>query len=183
MLIAGTFSIDENKQASYIKREVKKLMKMVISVFIAFYMFMFLFSYSYHVHHIIMLPLAFIFIIIIAFIYTTNNIQKQNIAVETYIEINEQSISRYINKEKLNIINQIGMARNEYKYGVKYNQTILFKDISSTQINEHEIKITAVYYDLLTQEGLIIIPCELINYDEIKSMIKTNAELFKVENR
>lgn len=169
-------SIDE-----YVERETLKKMKISSIVFFIFFLFLFAFTYSYGVHNFIMPMFCFFILIILISIYFSSMSQIKNLINLTYFTISEDSVSKSIDKEKLNLMNKVGVSRNEFKYGMKYNETIKFTEIQSTSITKNEIKIYSIHYDFFTSEGQILLPKEVENYESIKSEIIKNSEIYKLE--
>ncbi len=174
------YNIREELIDQYVKRKVnKKIITVLIIVFI-FLLAMFIFTYSYGTHKIVMPFMIIFFLIIIGVIYLSSFPQiRDSIKVTSFI-ITDDSVSIFLDKEKLNLLNKIGFARMESKYGVKFNQTIAISRIQSTLINENEIIIKSFDYNIITSNGKIIIPKEVENFSEIKSDIINNPTKYKL---
>lgn len=164
----------------YVKRETNKKMKIASITLSIFLILMFTFTYSYGVHKILMLPLSIFFLIILGVVYTSSLSQVKNITDFTYFVFSDESISRLLDKEKINLMNKVGVSRNENRYGVKFNQTIKFSEIKSTSINANEITIKSINYDFITADGKISIPKEIENYEDIKSEIIENPDKYNL---
>lgn len=174
------YSLKKEKIDDYVKRETIKKMK-IISIFLfVFLIIMLVFTSSYEVSNIIMLPLFLFFILILGVIYASSLSQVKEIIELTVFVFSEESVSKILDVEKLGLMNKIGISRNEYRYGIKLNQTIKFSEIKSTSINENEITIMSLDYDFFTANGKISIPKEIENYKSIKSEILTNSDKYKV---
>lgn len=164
----------------YVKREVKKKMKTIIMGFSVSFILIFIFSYSYNAHKILTPFLLMFFLLLLGIIYESTSSQIKNLISLTAIIISEDSKSKILNTEDLNLMNKIGVSRNEYRYGVQINQSIKFSEIQNTYLSENEIIIQSIHYDFFTSNGKICIPKEFENYDLIKSEIKKDSEKYKL---
>lgn len=176
----NAYRIREKLIDQYVKRETNKKMKISLIAFLVFFVLMFLFTYSYGVHGILMFPLGIFFLIILGVIYAASFSQLSNLIAVTYFVFSDESISIILDQEKLTMMNQVGLARNERKYGAKYNQTIRISEIESTTISADEIIIKAKNYDFFTYNGRIAIPKELIHYELIKAKILKNPDKYNL---
>lgn len=174
------FSLKKEYIDEYVKRETNKKMKITSITLFVFLILMFAFTSSYGVQKIIMLPLTLFFIIILGAIYSSSLSQIKEIIDLTVFIFSDESVSKNLDIEKLSLMNKIGLSRNEYRYGIKLNQTIKFSEIESTSINENEIIITSIDYDFFTSNGKISIPKEIENYEVIKSEIMKNPDIYKI---
>jgi hypothetical protein len=174
------YNIREEYIDEYVKRETKKKMRISSITLVIFLIAMFAFTSSYGVHKILMPPLSIVFLIILGIIYASSLSQIKNIIGLTYFVFSDESISRLLDKEKLNLMNKVGVSRNEHRYGVKFNQTIKFNEIESTSITSNEIIIKSKNYDFFTSNGKISIPKEIENYEVIKSEIINNSNKYKL---
>lgn len=172
--------INEQLISKYVNREGIQKMKITSIMFALFLLGMFIFSYSYRVHGIIMPPLAMMFLFILLIIYIMSLSQIEDQIRFSYFSITEEAISKFLDKEKLNLVNQIGIARIESKYGANFNQKIYFDEIFDTIISENEIRITSNHYNFFTNNGRIVIPKEVNDFETIKQYVIENAEKFKL---
>ena len=176
-----TYYIKKEGIDDYVSRETKKKMRISAIGFFIFFILMFAFTYSYGVHKILMLPLAIFFLIILGVIYTSSLSQIKNLIDLTCFVFSEESVSKLLDKEQLNLMNKVGVSRNEHRYGVKFNQTIKFSNIESTTIKANEIVIKSKDYDFTTGNGKISIPKEIEDYETIKAEIIKNAATYKLK--
>lgn len=176
-----TYYIKKEGIDDYVSRETKKKMRISAIGLLFFLVPMFAFTYSYGVHKILMLPLIIFFLIILGVIYTSSLSQIKNLIDLTCFVFSEESVSKLLDKEQLNLMNKVGVSRNEHRYGVKFNQTIKFSDIESTAIKANEIVIKSKDYDFTTGNGKISIPKEIEDYEVIKAKIIKNASTYKLK--
>jgi hypothetical protein len=175
-------SLKKENIDTYVKRETIKKMKIVSILLFGFLLLMFAITSSYGVDKIIMFPLSLFFILILGIIYASTLSQIKEITELTVFVFSEESVSKTLDVEKLGLMNKIGLLRNEFRYGIRLNQTIKFSDIESTSINENEITITSIDYDFFTSNGEISIRKEIENYEAIKSEIINNSDKYKILN-
>ena len=174
------FTFNKDKIHTYAVRELIKRLKIIITVFVSFYIFMFLFTHSYGLHGFIMPPITAIFLFILIVIVLIIYSQISEIADLIKYEFDDIGVYQYVNKKDLNLFLQLGMARNEALYNYKHNQRILYKDIDTTIINNHEIQIQSRNYDAFNNNGLIKIPKEVEGYDMIIKNIHENASVYRL---
>lgn len=181
-MINVTLRIDPEQKEIYVKREANKKFKYYIISTTIFTLLMFLFESSYNVKSLnLTLTLGTLFLFIGFIFYYSARGQIRELITLTEFQINDDKISKYLNKENLNLINKIGVAKNESKFGVKYNETIDLKLIESTEIRDDEIVFKSKNENLLNGNGNITIPKEFENYELIKNEILKNSHKYKLK--
>lgn len=164
----------------YVTRETNKKMKFLLIALSIFIILMFFFTYSYGVHKILMPLLGIFYLIFFVLVYISILSQSNDMADSTFFVFSDESISRLLDKEKLNLMTKVSTSINELRYGIKFNQTIKFNEIESTSINANEIIIKSIHYDFFSSNGKISIPKEIEDYEAIKSEIIKNSNKYNL---
>ncbi len=162
--------------SQFVNREVKKKSTFVGIAFSVILILMFFFTYSFNVHTILFLPMLIFFSIIFAVIHATSRVQLEDLAKSTYFVITDNTVAILLDKTKLNLLNKIGIARNESKSGVKFNQTIKISEISSAETTKNEMIIKSDNYNPFTNNGRIVIPKEVEGYENVIASIFKKLE-------
>lgn len=97
--------------------------------------------------------------------------QFKNMAKHTVFVFSPDGIGRIVKKENLNLMNQLGAARNEM-HGGKTSDFIHRNEIRTVKITEKSIKIYSRNYNFLFGTGLINFPIEAEHYAEIVEKIE-----------
>ena len=113
-------------------------------------------------------------------IYVGSLNQIGNWAKKMYFYWDHHKITKQVVEHDLNLINQIAMNRNKDEYGSKFNQEIEIIHLYSTKISKNEIIFTSVDYDFFTGNGRIRVPCELREFEMLKSHILKNPSKYNL---
>ncbi|WP_298427825.1 hypothetical protein [uncultured Kordia sp.] len=176
----NSYQIKEEGISSYVKREVAKKMKMIAIIMTILLIAAFLFFYSYGVHKIIMPPMLAIQAVVLIFVYLMSLVQMQSMGLKTTFRISEKNVSVSLAKEKMSVVSQLIINRNEAKYGEKYDQSFPVHQIETTKIKANEIVIESYDYNFFTGNGKITIPKEMEQFNAVKKFILTHKAQFKV---
>jgi len=174
------YKIDNELADDYAKRESKKKAKIMSIVMFVFLGILFYFTYSSGIYKIILLPITIVFALAIGLVYALSLNQLKEQIELTVFTITDEEITKQLDKSNLNLINKIGLARIEARYGVKLNQTIRITDIDTTEISENEITISSNNFNALNENGKIVLPKELANYATLKADIIANSKKYRV---
>ena len=112
---------------------------------------------------------VFAFVGVILFI--SSYVQAQNYGKSLLFYIDETVIGQAMDKKNLNLANQLGAARSE-NYGTKFNQTITKKNLELIHIKQDEIVVKSKDFNVLTNNGRVCFPKELVGYDEAKKLLE-----------
>lgn len=97
-------------------------------------------------------------------------------------KIDTQTVSRIVDENQLSSMQKIRAKRANSRYGLNFNQSIKFSDTVITEIKKFEIVIKTNAVGIINDNGIIKLPVELFNFDELKNYIISNSELFKLKN-
>lgn len=166
----------------YCRRVVNQKIKWVGLGLAVFAGLFFLFTYKYRVHHIVFPPLAILLALIFLIIWGVLPIQTRQLASHTAFLINEEGVSTFLQREGLNLANQIGVARNEGRYGARFDDSIAFKQLESTRITEHELVFRSINENPLNGNGKIAIPKEVEGFETLVAQVKADPRRYKLKS-
>lgn len=141
----------------------------------------FLLAYKYKVHHILFPSLPILFGIIFLIVWGVLPIQTRQLASHTAFLINEDGVSKFLQREGLNLANQIGVARNESRYGARFDDSIPFSQLDSTRITQHELVFRSINENPLNGNGKIAIPKEVEGFEMLVDQVRADPRRFKLK--
>ncbi len=108
----------------------------------------------------------FLPLLLIAMILGIRLMQERNLAAATCFVLTEDSVSKVMNYDQLNMGNRRAVRKGA-NYGSNMNQTIALNNISKIDFKSSGIRITGRGYNFLTGNGRIFIPKETEKFAEI----------------
>ncbi|MEL6835786.1 MAG: hypothetical protein AAFP77_22495 [Bacteroidota bacterium] len=151
--------------ASYALRNSLRVFAIILVVFIGLMVFLSL-STGGAVLRVLASNGPLMPLFLIALILGIRMMQERNLAAATCFVLTEDSVSKLMNYDQLNIGNRRAVSKGE-RYGGKMNQTIALSNISKIDFKSSGIRITSRDYSFLTGNGRIFIPKETEKFAEI----------------
>ena len=165
------YKIQESKIIQYnVKQALLGTRDMVYSVLIIF-LALFIFSGFKLPTTLFLFFLPYIFIFLgVTFLL---NLFKIGTYEATRFIFDENSINRFQIEKEIDVVSQFFLRRVEAKTGQTRNQFIPFINIDKIKLTNNEITIKSNDYNFMNANGMIKIPCETENYNEIIETIKS----------
>ncbi len=173
------YKIENNKIGSYMaKQGLIHVRDMVFSVLILISIFAIISGFKFPIELLVkVLPWIIILLIVVFFFaFLTFGIHQ----AKRFI-ITDDSFNQIQADENVDVVSKFFQKRAESKTGQSRNQFIPFSQVAKIKISNNSIKIKAKNYNFMNANGMIIIPCEAENYQEIveltQSIIKNNQNI------
>ncbi|MFN3752685.1 MAG: hypothetical protein ACK4R1_01375 [Flavobacterium sp.] len=171
-----TYAVNRDLLVGYVNREVKKKM---IMVYVIFGVFSMLFPVLTQFHPYSFFPvLVFVLLGFVCYLSIKNG--TENLAQSLQVTFTESAIIKTHAKDSIDSLTKASMELNTIRYGQKFDCVIPFSKISFTEINDFEITIHSMESNLLSDSGIIKIPKEMSEYEEILEHVKSNKSRFKL---
>jgi hypothetical protein len=174
------YTIDPGKANHYVARELKKMLNTIGIVFSSIVFVLLLIAVFTEAY--ILFPIAIVvFVCVYFFVGAMFKDDLRTMTKALYFKVDKDSISREVDQGKLTALQRIRAERANARYGASISQTIQFDQIESTEVSEHEVVIRAMDLNSVNENGLIRIPSELGNFNEIRAIFMSDPQRFKVK--
>ena len=107
-------------------------------------------------------------LLIVGGVFGLRYIQEMNLANALIFFVEKDRIIKTYHTQMLNEGNKYGMRKEERRYGSKAHQEIKIADIERVQISDKRIKILSKDYNFFNGNGMIEIPAEVNEYEQLK---------------
>lgn len=97
---------------------------------------------------------------------------RRNFAKSVVYWVSNDQIAMTFDQNKLSSVSQFGMARNKSRFGTNAQQFIRTNEISSVKFSKSGIKIKSNDYNFFNGNGLIILPKEIENFENLEQQIE-----------
>lgn len=174
-----TFRIDAFQIDSYVNRVLSQKLSTVKIIFGLFILGAVILSIYTKIYFLAIIALC-VFGLVYLFVKNMFKGDLKTLAEITVFEIDKEQISKTIEEDGFSSLQKIRAERANTKYGSHLNQIIPFNEIDATEIRESEIVITSNSTNIINENGIITIPCEVEHFKEVKEYIQKNKDIFKV---
>jgi hypothetical protein len=171
-----TLKIREDHLDRFVSRELKRqldIFKIVFGCLLLLFIILGVVVRSYFP------PLIAIVVFGLVFLYVGAILKGDLKALSTAFTfiIDDKGITRQVDWSLLNSFMKIRAERARYKYGSSLDQIIEYAHVDTIGVGINGIKITSTTANILNGNGIIHLPAELTNYEDVLDHFRSNPSL------
>ena len=177
------YKVPEHRIEEYSKRESLRKIKIIAKITSVIMLLLLIFILVKGLPFFLFALFFGVFSALILLMYVIMPFQIGNIEKMKVYILDSNKIEVILNKRGLNTLNQIGAERVNTKYGQNIEQKININSLKYTQLRKNDIKFVCKVYNIFNENGIILLPQEVDNYESLVHFLRNNSEEFRLEDK